>query len=220
MRPKYSIIVCTKNEEKGIEILLNNIPKNVKRNGEIILVDSSTDKTPVIAKKLGARVITERGKGKGRAMKTGVENSRSDIIVFMDGDGTDSLIHVEKLVEKTKEADLVLACRTSKNFFYNIFILTHRLLFFPAKLNFKDPLTGFRALKRGLFRKLNLKSDDFRIETEMNLKTISMGLTIKSMDVERVSRGGGLSQSKFLKSPDQWIKVISTVLKFLITGSV
>ncbi len=59
MTLKYSIIITTKNEECGIAKVLCEIPEEIEKESEIIVVDSSTDLTPVIAKRLGAKVIVE-----------------------------------------------------------------------------------------------------------------------------------------------------------------
>lgn len=83
---KYSIIIATLNEEKGIAKVINSIPKEIRSQSEIIVPDVSTDSTPEIAEKLGARVIRMKEKGKGRQMREAVRQSRGEILIFMDGD--------------------------------------------------------------------------------------------------------------------------------------
>jgi glycosyltransferase involved in cell wall biosynthesis len=55
---KVGFIIPTRNEEKSIGKVLSKIPFRWKKN--VIVVDSSEDKTPLIAKKFGARVIKEK----------------------------------------------------------------------------------------------------------------------------------------------------------------
>ncbi len=64
-KPNYSIIICTKNEEKGIKKVLGSIPENILKKSEVIVVDSSTDLTPKIAKNCGVKVIFEKRKRSG-----------------------------------------------------------------------------------------------------------------------------------------------------------
>jgi glycosyltransferase involved in cell wall biosynthesis len=59
-----SIIIPTRNEEEAIAKVLCSIPEEIQKKTEIIVVDSSEDKTPIIAKKLGAKVIKVKKKGK------------------------------------------------------------------------------------------------------------------------------------------------------------
>ena len=77
------VIPCL-NEEKGIVEVLTRMPSFVD---EVIVVDNdSTDRTAEMAKSHGARVIQEKVRGYGRAYKTGLLESKGDIIVTLDGD--------------------------------------------------------------------------------------------------------------------------------------
>ncbi|MCK5063175.1 MAG: glycosyltransferase, partial [Candidatus Aenigmarchaeota archaeon] len=84
---KVIAVIPTKNEEEGIKHVLDKLKPFIK---DIIVVDHSSDNTPVIAKEMGATVITEARKGYGRAYKTGFSSlpSDADVIVTLDADGT------------------------------------------------------------------------------------------------------------------------------------
>lgn len=61
MKPKFSIVVITKNEEKTLPKLLNSLSSFKKRDGEICILDTgSTDKTIEIAKEFGC-IVNEVG---------------------------------------------------------------------------------------------------------------------------------------------------------------
>jgi len=229
-KPKYSIIIATRNEFESIANVLDAIPKSVKNKSEVIVVDSSIDETPEIARRHGARVITEKRKGKGRAMKTGAEKSRGKILIFLDGDGTDPPQYIPKLVEKLKHADIALAYRSFKNFEEDDLNmkLIFRLYAPPVLILFRivgfkiwgDPLAGFRAIRKKDWKKLSIKSNDFLIETEINLKAIEMGLRMDGTPIPNLKRGGGLGRSKFLSSPRMWIKMVAAVLGYAINGRI
>ena len=68
-KEKISIIIPTRNEEEGIAKVLCSIPEKIRKKAEIIVVDSSNDMTPIIAKRLGAKVLRVKKIGKGYAMK-------------------------------------------------------------------------------------------------------------------------------------------------------
>jgi len=74
-----SIIIPTLNEEEGIAKVICSIPEKIRRQSEVIVVDVSTDSTPIIAERLGAKVIREKRKGKGRQMRRGVKESTGEI---------------------------------------------------------------------------------------------------------------------------------------------
>jgi|GEM_PF-1069057 len=217
-KPQASIIIPTRNEEEAIAKVLCSIPKEIQKKIEIIVVDSSEDMTPIIAQRLGARVIKAKKKGKGYAMKLGVKVAKSDILIFLDGDGTDPPQYIPKLLEKIKKYDLVLASRNLKNkhsdkkseiifTFYLPFIKSFfKLMGFNVK---GEPLAGFRAIKRNTWKILNLKSNDFLIETEMNLKAVEHGLKVGEILIPILPRCGGPLKSKLVRSPEQWIKIFN-----------
>src|SRR6266496_319086 len=78
-----AVIPCL-NEEIGISEVLREVPPFVD---EVIVVDNgSTDRTAVIARDMGAHVISELHRGYGKAYKSGFSRATGDIIVTLDGD--------------------------------------------------------------------------------------------------------------------------------------
>ena len=221
-----SIIIPTLNEEEAIAKVLNSIPEKIKEQSEIIVVDVSTDRTPIIAEKLGAKVIKLKEKGKGRQMREAVKNSRGEILIFLDGDGTDPPEYIPKLLEELKEADLVLGCRNLKKFkeddimtreIFGLNRFSLKPLFRLMGLKVKgDPLAGFRAIRRKDWDKLNLKSNGFEIETEMNIRAMEEGFVIKEVAILHLKRGGGLKSSKLMTDWRMWIKILKMALGYLL----
>lgn len=224
MKPKYSIIIATKNEEEAIAKVLCSIPEEVAKYSETIVVDSSTDYTPIIAERMGVRVIKERRGGKGRAMKKGVKSSKGDVLIFLDGDGTDPPRYIPKLIKKLDSSNLVLGCRSMKSFktddkmmrqIFRVYGFFIRPLFYLVGFKVPDPLAGFRAIRRRDWDKLDLKSNDFEIETEMNVKAICEGFVVKELAIPHLKRGGGLRKSKFVCNPKMWFRIIDVILKYI-----
>lgn len=219
-----SIIIPTLNEEEGIAKVICSIPDEIRSQSEVIVVDVSTDFTPIIAERLGAKVIKAERKGKGRQMRQAVEKSHGDILVFLDGDGTDPPQYIPKLLKELENCDLVLGCRSMKAFdtddkkmrrifrIYGFFIMRlFRLIDFKIS---GDPLAGFRMIRRKDWDRLELESDDFKIETEMNIKAVKLGFVVKQVAIPHLKRcGGGLRASKFAFNPQQYLEISKLFFK-------
>ncbi|MEA3356947.1 MAG: glycosyltransferase [Patescibacteria group bacterium] len=83
----FSVVIPTKDEEDHIEKLLLSIKKQTLQPDEIIVADKSTDKTPQIAKKFGAKIVQGTDNHRvGIGRNNGARASRSQYIVFIDAD--------------------------------------------------------------------------------------------------------------------------------------
>src|SRR5438270_32453 len=114
---KVAIVIPALNEEAALSQLLTEIPKNVAQ--WIIVVDNaSTDGTATVAKTAGAVVASEPIRGYGRACLKGLSTASSlgaEIVVFMDGDGSDDPADLLMMLAPVNEgrADLVIGSRVS-----------------------------------------------------------------------------------------------------------
>jgi glycosyltransferase involved in cell wall biosynthesis len=110
---RVSVIIPTRNEASSIAHVLNDLPANVV--SEVVIVDNdSTDGTPEIAARMGARVIREPRRGYGRACLTGLDHvTAPDIVVFLDGDYSDRPAELPRLLAPIAEghADITLGSR-------------------------------------------------------------------------------------------------------------
>jgi len=111
-----SVIIPTLNEEKSIGLVIERV-KRFLPGAEIIVVDSSNDKTAEIASSLGALVVKQERKGYGAAVRKGLETARGRILAFMDGDGTYDPADLKRLVDIVKkgETDVATGLRVSSN---------------------------------------------------------------------------------------------------------
>ncbi len=114
-KPFVSVIIAALNEEHSIGDVVRAVPRDIAN--EIIVVDNgSTDRTAEVAEGAGARVITEPRHGYGRAFRAGLRSisSETEIVVFLDGDGSDYPEMMNRLVEPIIEGthDFVVSSRT------------------------------------------------------------------------------------------------------------
>src|SRR3954451_5170978 len=110
---RVSVIIPTHNEAQAIERVLADLPFELAT--EVIVVDSnSTDGTPEIAARMGARVVQEPRRGYGRACLTGLATANSpDVVVFLDGDYSDRPSELPILLAPIVEgrADITIGSR-------------------------------------------------------------------------------------------------------------
>jgi glycosyltransferase involved in cell wall biosynthesis len=114
-KPYVSVIVAALNEEQAIGQVIRAIPRDIA--DEIIVVDNgSTDRTPEVARSAGARVIRQPKRGYGRAYRAGLRaiSTKCQIVVFLDGDGSDYPEMMDRLVQPIIEGtdDFVIGSRT------------------------------------------------------------------------------------------------------------
>jgi glycosyltransferase involved in cell wall biosynthesis len=218
MTPDVSIIIPTLNEEMGIVETLKQISK-LDVDKEVLVVDGlSTDNTVRNAELYGAKVIVEERKGKGVAMATGVKNAKSNIICFLDGDGTYPPRVIPKMLELIENCDVVVASRLLKkqgvNDSINTFI--HYRLFpfifrnYLKKFKTSEPISGMRLMRKETWNKLDLRSHDFLIETEMEVKMAKNKMRVIEIPIPCIKRIG---RSKWDSSLGTMLKIRDYVKK-------
>lgn len=85
--PPVSVIVITKNEERNIADCLNSLKNIDYPEFEVVVVDSSDDNTPEIARKYhNVRVVTTKEAGFAQARNVGMNIARNKIVAFTDAD--------------------------------------------------------------------------------------------------------------------------------------
>jgi len=190
------ILIPTLNEEETIGEVISSF----KRQGfdNILIIDGdSTDSTREIAKRAGARVVIQQGKGKGAAVRQAFELIDSDIIVMIDGDGTYLPTEVQRLIEPIErgEAEHVIGNRFA---YGGAFAVLHRLgNWFLNKifsigygLELQDILSGYRAFTKEAVKKMTLRKEGFEIEAEMTVESVKRGIKLKEVPISYRKRRG------------------------------
>ena len=97
--PKYSVVIPAYNEEEYIGAALTSIDQVVAPGGlEVIVVDNNcTDQTVAIAKRFGARVISEKNAGVCWARQAGTKAAIGEIVISTDADTTFSKDWITKI---------------------------------------------------------------------------------------------------------------------------
>lgn len=212
LKERISIIIPAKNEETTICKVIQEASSFAD---EILVVDGhSTDQTRRGAKKQGATVIFDNGKGKGDGIKKGIKAATGDVLVFIDADGSHDAKDIPKLITPIIEgkADMVIGSRLrgGSDKFHGTFDNIIRMFggaFLTLvirkgwKTEITDCLNGYRAIRRDVALSLALKRDDFVIEQEMVTKCLKMGYKVYEVPSHEYERKGGTSK---LKTSQGW----------------
>ena len=203
MNSSLGVIIPAFNEEEGIAPTIKELKLAID-DARIIVVDgNSQDKTPEIAKDLGAEVIYQNAEGKGDAILQGLANLNGDIVyvAFTDADYTYPAIHLKemiRLLDLDPKIGMVLGNRFSKRndllTVRNQFYIGNRILAsIQGILNgvtLNDPLTGLRIIRFELLKDWKPKSIGFDIEAELNGHVKRTGYDIVEIPIEYRSRLG------------------------------
>lgn len=181
---RVSIVVPAFNEESRIGTVLERLDK-VLDDAEVIVVDDgSADRTSQAAKALveevgyDLKVITcHANRGKGHAVRTGIEASEGDVVCIQDADLEYDPVDLPAILKPLLDgdADVVYGTRMGGNQIRRMHKFTNyaanRLLSLVTSLLFNttitDMETGYKAFRGDLVRSFHLTSDDFRIEPEL-----------------------------------------------------
>ena len=217
--PTVGVVIPTKNEAANLPHVLPLVPTWVD---ELLIVDAhSTDGTAEVATKLrpDARVVMQRGKGKGAALRTGFAEVKSDIIVMLDADGSTDPREIGRFVRALREgADFVKGSRflqgagtsdMSRLRMVGNLGLTYlvRLLFGGQ---YSDLCYGYNAFWKDVVPLLELDGDGFEIETMMNVRALRAGLRVVEVHSFEADRIHGTSNLRTF--PDGW-RVLKTIIR-------
>jgi glycosyltransferase involved in cell wall biosynthesis len=205
---RVSVIIPTYNEAQSIERVLSDLPSGIAT--EVIVVDSnSSDGTPEISARMGARVIHEPRRGYGRACLTGLAAVDSpDVVAFLDGDYSDRPSELPILLAPIIEgcADITLGARLRKQcsagalpwhqaFGNRLAAGLIRLLY---RVNITD-LGPFRAARADVLRSLALEETTYGWAVEIILKGAMAGFRVVEVPVSYHPRIGKSKISGTLK---------------------
>jgi len=224
---KISIIIPIYKEEKNIFKLTNKIRKSLKSvKYEIIFVDdNSKDGTKKILKKLKKEykyfdfIIRKKKKDLTQSCFDGIEKSKYNLVLIMDGDLQHNPKYVLKMIDKyySKNADVVVATRDlfygknpGLNYFRKLFSIILIILFnILIGKKTKDPMSGFFLFSKKIYNKnkKNYFGKGYKILADI-LYNSSENLRIVDHDIDFGHRFKNKSKMNF--------KILLILLEFLL----
>lgn len=197
---RVSVVIPALNEAESLPHVLPRIPADVY---EVILVDgNSTDDTVAVARQLrpDIRIITQRRRGKGAALREGFEAATGAIIVHLDADGSTVPEEVHTFVNTLLDgADYAKGSRfaaggtsediTPLHWLGNWVFVTLTNILFGS--HFSDITYGYNAMWRENHRLLAPEIDGWANEIIGNIRAFRRGLTIVEVGSHEAPRIAG-----------------------------
>ncbi len=225
---KLSVVIPVFNEVGNIEEILRRV-KASKRASEILVVDDgSQDGTRAVLEKLNGKsrvrvILHERNRGKGAAVRTGLQAVTGDVILVQDADLEYNPQDYPALLQpiQTGIADVVYGSRFLGGprravMFWHM--VANQLLTFMTNILYdailSDMETGYKVFRREVLDGMTLRASRFDFEPEFTAKVLKRHHRIYEVPISFNPRD--YSEGKKIKLRDAFVAVW-TLLKYKFT---
>src|SRR2546423_9862267 len=197
-----SLVLPALNEGENLDRVLPELKKALVALGptyEIIVVDGgSRDGTQDVARKHGARLVSQKLPGFGGAYRAGFEQARGEYIVTQDADGSHDPSFLKDLWAARTQGEVIIASRYVpggaaempmwRSILSRILNITFRR---GLSLPVRDLSSGFRLYQRGALLELSLKGTNFDVLEEILIKALAAGFQVRHVPFRCKARIAG-----------------------------
>lgn len=222
MSAELTVVLPTLNEEGSLRLVLPRLRAVFEKHGiraEILVVDGrSKDKTVEVAERGGARVMTQKAKGLGGALREGLAATTTPWAAVVDADGSHPPEDLVRLWAKRGEADLVIASRyipggsavmdpLRQVLSRSLNIVARLVLDLPAK----DSSGGFRLYRGDLVRAVCAEAiaTDFTIQQELLVGILARGGKVLEVPFRYEPRLDGASKASALRLAPAYLRMLA-----------
>ena len=194
--PEVSIVIPALNEQLTIGDFIDWCKEGLKKAGavgEILIIDSSTDRTKEIALERGARVLSTPKRGLGRAYIDSLPYIRGKYVLMGDCDCTYDFRELAPFVEKFRSgSEFIMGSRFRGYIEPGAMPPLHRYLGTPVTTmilnvifssHFSDIHCGMRGITKAALERMGLRSQSWEYASEMVLKSVHMGLQTSEVPI-------------------------------------
>jgi glycosyltransferase involved in cell wall biosynthesis len=198
MSPQVTVSMISMNEEKAVAKVVEEIRRHAPE-AEILLVDSSKDRTPEIARSLGVNVIRQfPPQGYGPAMERALREASGEVVVTMDCDDTYPAARIIEMADYVLNQgyDLVDASRLEKkpaampwiNYLANWGFAWLASILFLRRIT--DLHSGMRAYRKKMIDETTFDAKGSALPVELLLKPLAQGRRLKNIFIDYDERVG------------------------------
>jgi glycosyltransferase involved in cell wall biosynthesis len=191
-----AVVMGTYNEEAAVERVLTDIERVTDGRAAVVCVDSSDDRTPEIARELGAQVIEQPPQGYGVAVHEAVTTPDRPVVVTTDCDDTYPMERLPDFLEAINDGyDVVSGDRISPgadamprfNRAGNVAFAALASLFVGRRLH--DVTTGMRAYRRSVIEEITW-TENTGLSAELLCRPVARGYRATELPIEYRERAG------------------------------
>src|SRR5438552_3551641 len=202
--PSLTILIPCLNEELGVAAVVREYAAAFPRADILVVDNGSEDRTAAAAKEAGATVITEKRRGKARAVATALAAIDTDLVLMIDGDGSYPAEGARLLMQEymREPDDMITGIRSAQDTSHlfrpmhqwgmSIFATVLNLVFWFKPL---DLFSGLRLFSRRFYQHVPVLSRGFELEIELTIQAVDKSFSMTEVPVPFRSRTHG-SESK------------------------
>jgi glycosyltransferase involved in cell wall biosynthesis len=208
--PELSIVIPALNEEAVVGEFVTWCMEGLAKagiSGEVLIVDSSTDRTAEIALAHGARVLRSPKRGLGRAYIDALKYIRGRYVLMGDADCTYDFRNIAPFVERFRQGyEYLMGSRWKGSIEPGSMPPLHQYLGTPVTTwvlnlvfssHFSDIHCGMRGITKDALERMGLQSQSWEYASEMVLKSVQMRLRTAEVPVSFLKdREGRVSHLK------------------------
>jgi glycosyltransferase involved in cell wall biosynthesis len=195
-----AVFIPCLNEEATVARVVGACLTHLPAARVYVFDNCSTDRTAALAAEAGATVVPSPAPGKGHVVRHAFESLPGEYLLMVDGDGTYPIEDAPRLIALARQERIDMVCGarlalgTARAF---------RPLHFAGNVGFTtlvralfgrgvgDVLTGYRVFSRNFVERIQPTSAGFEIETELTVRALALGLTLREISVPYAARPEG-----------------------------
>ena len=200
-----SVVMPTFNEEKAISKVVRDIRKYSRDyNTEILIVDSSSDRTVEIANSLGVKVIKQKPQGHGMALREALLSASGDIIITSDCDDTYPMDYIPKLIDIINSGYDIISCNRLNKSLTNEMPLSNRwanwtfafIVRLLYRIKTRDVSTGMFCIRKNVIHAIGWETN-YSFPAEIIIRTNLEKFRYKEIDIPYKIRTGEVTLNRW-----------------------
>ena len=217
--PQLSVVLPTLDESAGLRVLLPRLRTLFERLGvcgEVLVVDGgSKDDTAAVAAEHGARVLRQKGRGFGSAVREGLEAAGAERVALMDADGSHAPEALESFWARRHDAELIVGSRycrggsaamdmTRQILSRSLNLVSRRVLDLPVR----ESSSGFRLYHGPSARAVDSNATDFSVQQDLMVGILAAGGRVIELPIHYAPRVGGVSKANAWKLAPAYVRLL------------